>query len=1091
ELQPERSLSHAPLYQVMLVLQNTPDGPTEGLAGLEAEGLAPAGGIAKVDLTLNCYETEDGGLAGAVEYATDLFDASTIARMLGHLTRLMREAAAQPETSVWALPMLADEERAALLEMGAASAARPVADTLHGRFAARAARSPDAIALTFEGQALTYRALDERANRLARHLRGLGAGPDVLVGLCVERSLETVIGILGILKAGAAYLPLDPAYPDDRLAYMLDDSGARVVVTTAALAERVAGDGIARVRLDADAGRIAAQPGDAVPDGGPESPAYVIYTSGSTGRPKGVQVTHANVLRLFTATDAWFGFGPDDVWTLFHSYAFDFSVWEIWGALLYGGRLVIVPFDTSRAPELFLALLERERVTVLNQTPSAFRQLIRADQESPAPRDLALREVVFGGEALDPASLRGWVERRGDARPRLVNMYGITETTVHVTYRVVREADVRAGSASPIGIPIPDLSLHLLDRRGQLVPLGVAGEIHVGGAGVARGYLHRPELTAQRFVPDPFAPQGRLYRSGDRARRLPDGSLEFLGRADDQVKIRGFRIEPGEIESVLLEHPRVREAVVLARGAGEEKRLVAWIVAAGEVGAAGLRTHLLAHLPEYMVPSAFVPLEALPLTRNGKVDRRALPEPDAADLAGAEYVAPATPTEQRLAAIWSELLDVERVGAADGFFDLGGHSLLATRVVSRLREELGVEVPVRAVFEHPVLGALAAEVDRLLAETRGPEAPPITAVSRGGDLPLSFAQERLWFVQRMDGDTSAYHMPFAYRLGGALDVDALRRALDEVARRHESLRTFFPEVDGLPVQRIAPPASVPFPLHDLSGLGDDLREDEAGRVAAAHADDPFDLARGPLFRAALVRLAADHHLLLVNLHHVISDGWSTGVLWTELSALYGAFAAGRPSPLPEPALQYADFAAWQRAWLSGEAVERQLTYWRGALAGAPPLLELPTDRPRPPVQRHRGAAVGVVLDADAAAPLHALARREGATLFMVLLAALDVVLARWSGQDDVVVGTPIAGRTRAETEGMIGLFLNSLALRTDLSGDPSFREVLRRVRQATLDAYAHQDLPFERILEEIQPERSLSHTPVFQVMLNLANFGDG
>ncbi|HEX9935942.1 MAG TPA: amino acid adenylation domain-containing protein, partial [Longimicrobium sp.] len=694
-----------------------------------------------------------------------------------------------------------------------------VTQGLPARFAEQAARTPAAAAVAFGDEVVTYAELDARANRLAHRLAKLGARPDGLVGLCVERSVETVVGILAILKAGAGYLPLDPAYPGDRLAYMLEDSGVSIVVTTSDLADRLSGDGTTLVRLDTDAEEIAAEPPDAPAiDISPESLAYVIYTSGSTGKPKGVQVTHANVVRLFAATDHWFGFGADDVWTLFHSYAFDFSVWEIWGALLHGGRLVVVPFDVSRSPGEFYALLADQGVTVLNQTPSAFRQLMRADEmaaERGEMRALALRHVIFGGEALDPATLRGWVERRGDDRPRLTNMYGITETTVHVTYRVIRAADTVDGSASPIGVAIPDLAIHLLDRNGRLVPAGIVGEMYVGGAGVARGYLGRSALTAQRFVPDPFSadPAARLYRSGDLARRLPDGSLEFHGRADEQVKVRGFRIEPGEIESALLAHPSVREAVVLARGEDEAKRLVAWVVADG-ADAAALRAHLLAHLPDYMVPAAFVFMDALPLTRHGKVDRRALPEPAATDLAGAGYLAPRTPTEELLAAVWAELLGAARVGVDDGFFELGGHSLLATRVASRVRDTLGVELPVRAVFEHPTLGALAAEVDGLRRGARGVEAPPIRPVPReGADLPLSFAQERLWFVDRMEAGSATYHMPLFARLEGELDEAALRRALDELVRRHESLRTSFPLVDGLPVQRVAPPAPVELFTH--------------------------------------------------------------------------------------------------------------------------------------------------------------------------------------------------------------------------------------------------------------------------------------
>ncbi|HYR09522.1 MAG TPA: amino acid adenylation domain-containing protein, partial [Longimicrobium sp.] len=997
-----------------------------------------------------------------------------------------------PGRAIGSIDVLPEAERRQVVEAWNDTAAEVPADRcIHALFQAQAARTPDAVAVTFGAESVTYAELDARANRLARHLLKRGARPDSLVGLLVERSVETVVGILGILKAGAGYLPLDPADPDDRLAWVLEDSGAPLVVTSSALASRLAGGGAEIVRLGSEA---AESPEAPAVDVAPGSLAYVIYTSGSTGRPKGVQVTHANVVRLFAATDAWFGFGAQDVWALFHSYAFDFSVWEIWGALLYGGRLVVVPFQVSRSPEELYALLEAERVTVLNQTPSAFRQLARADEEAAERgemRELALRTVVFGGEALDPAMLRGWVDRRGDDRPLLVNMYGITETTVHVTWRVIREADVRGGSSSPIGVPIPDLSVHLLDRSGQIVPPGMVGEMYVGGGGVARGYLNRPELTAERFVRDPFSadPAARLYRSGDLARRRADGSLEFHGRADDQVKVRGFRIEPREIESVLLHHPAVRETVVLTRGEGEAKRLVAWFVAAGEVGAAELRAHLLAHLPGHMVPSAFVRLDALPLTRNGKVDRRALPEPDAGDLAGTHFVAPGTPTEEVLATLWAQLLGAGRVGATDDFFTLGGHSLLATRLASRVRSDLRVELPIRAVFEHSTLGALAAEVDRLRRGAPGEEAPPpIVPVPRDGDLPLSLAQERLWFVDRMDPGSATYHMPLFLRLEGELDPDALRRALDELVRRHESLRTSFPLVDGAPVQRVAPPAPAEVTFYDLGTLRDDERQDEAARLVREQARLPFWLETGPLFRADLVKLGEGDHLLLATLHHAIADGWSLDLLRHELAALYGAFSRGEASPLPEPRIQYGDFSGWQRAWLQGEVLERQVAFWRRTLQGAPPLLALPADRPRPAVQTHSGAVERAFLPREIADGVLALARQEGATLFMVLLAALDLVLSRQSGQEDVVVGTPIAGRTRAETDRVVGLFLNSLALRVSLAGDPAFRELLRRVRDTTLDAYAHQDAPFEAVLEEIHPERAQDRTPVFQVMLNLANF---
>jgi len=674
-------------------------------------------------------------------------------------------------------------------------------------------------------------------------------------------------------------------------------------------------------------------------------------------------------------------------------------------------------------------------------------------------------------------------------RLRLVNGYGPSETTVFATCYPV-PADFGALSV-PLGRPVGDRRVYLLDGRGEPVPEGVAGELCIGGPAVARGYLARPALTAERFIPDPFGePGARLYRSGDRARWRAEGGLEFVGRTDFQVKIRGFRVEPGEIEAVLRAAPGMREAAVVVReDQPGDRRLVAYV--AGEATADELREQLRERLPEHMVPSAFVFLDALPLTPNGKLDRRALPAPELASPEEA-YVAPRTPAEEVLAGIWAELLRLERVGAEASFFDLGGHSLLATRLTAHIRQAFGVELPLRAVFERPVLSALAAEIERLRGTGTAAGEGAIAPAARGGDLPVTFAQERLWFVDALDPGSPVYAIPSSYVITGALDTAALRRALAELVRRHEPLRTTLPAVDGVPVQRIAPPpAGFDLPVADLRHLPEDERRPEAVRLAAEASQHRFDLARGPLFRASLVHVDDAEHLLLLNLHHAIGDGWTMGVLLEELSALYGAFSRGEPSPLPEPALQYADYAVWQRERLSGAELERQVEFWRQALDGAPALLELPTDRPRPPVESHRGATEHLVVSSDLTAEVNTLARREGATLFMVLLAALDVVLGRLAGQEDVVVGTPIAGRTRAETDRMVGLFLNSLALRTDLSGDPSFRELLGRVRETTLSAYAHQDLPFERVLEEVHPERSLAHAPVFQVMLNLLNFQDG
>ncbi|HEY2737176.1 MAG TPA: amino acid adenylation domain-containing protein, partial [Thermoanaerobaculia bacterium] len=829
-----------------------------------------------------------------------------------------------------------------------------------------------------------------------------------------------------------------------------------------------------------------------------ENLAYVIYTSGSTGKPKGVAVTHANVVRLLRATEPWFGFGPDDVWTLFHSYAFDFSVWEIWGALLYGGRLVVVPYTVSRTPEAFHDLLEAERVTVLNQTPTAFAELMRADADPARAGALAaLRLVIFGGEALVPSSLAGWFARHGDAQPQLINMYGITETTVFVTWRPLSAAEEQDGPGSVIGIPIPDLAVHVLDITGQPVPIGVPGELMIGGAGLARGYVGRPDLTAERFVPDPFSgrPGACLYRSGDLGRFLPAGEIEYFGRIDHQVKIRGFRIEPGEIEAALLALPGVRQAVVLP----EAGRLLAFVVlvipaaqeAEAQPNVSTLRPLLAATLPEHMVPSAFVALDALPRTANGKVDRRALLAAwaalgsAAADEEG--FIAPRDPVEELLAGIFAEVLGIDTVGAEAHFFALGGHSLLATQVVSRVRRDLGVELPLRLLFEEPTVGGLAARVREALAASSFDLEPwtPIPRRDTGVAAPLSFAQERLWFLDQMTPGSPIYNIPGALALAGRLDVTALASAFAAVVRRHEGPRTVFRAPAGEPFQVVLPAVPPPLPMVDLTALPAAARAAEAARQQGAEAMRGFDLASGPLFRACLLRLAhssdeTGSHVLLLTFHHIVFDGWSTSVLARELSALYDAALAGQSAQLPELPIQYADFASWQRTRFTGATLERFAGYWRQRLTGVPPL-RLPLDRPRPPLQSYSGSGEPLALTALSEA-VRRLARQRTATPFMVGLAAYAALLHRASGQSDFAVGTWVANRTRPEFEGLIGFFVNNLALRFEVSGSASFGELLEQVREVALGAYAHQELPFEKLIEDLKLPRDLSLPPVFQVV---------
>ncbi|MFC6091036.1 non-ribosomal peptide synthase/polyketide synthase [Saccharothrix lopnurensis] len=1005
------------LFDSLLAFENYPvdkDSPD----GAPAIGDVDSLDTTTYPLTVRAYA--DDSLHVELTYDPRLFDERTV-RVLGErLARLLDALGADPLRRVAELPWLSDTElEQVLVSWNGAAPATPVDDTIPSLFAAQAARTPDAVAVTCRGESLTYRELDERANRLAHHLLAAGAGPETLVALKFPRSLDLVVAVLGVLKSGAAYLPIDPDYPADRVAYMVAD--AWPVLTLQKLP---------------DLAGLPTSPPDVVVR--PENKAYVIYTSGSTGKPKGVVVPHANVVRLMTRTEQWFGFGPDDVWTLFHSYAFDFSVWELWGPLLHGGRLVVVPFEVSRSPRDFARLLVDEGVTVLNQTPSAFYQLLAETSELPS-----IRYVIFGGEALDVRKVTAW---RGPGA--LINMYGITETTVHVTWT---HAD------GTIGVPIPDLRVYVLDEDLRPVAPGVVGEMYVAGPGLARGYLKRPGLTASRFIANPFGEPGeRMYRSGDLARWV-DGRLEYFGRADQQVKVRGFRIELGEIEAALARHAAVAQVAVVVR----EDRLVAYCVAAGSdasgsdasgsdaaLDAAGLRAHAARSLPDYMVPTAFVALERLPLNANGKLDRAALPAPEREASAAGGFVPPRTEAERRVADVWAEVLGLDAVGVEDNFFALGGDSISSIRVVSKLRSSF--DLSPRDVFEHPTVGALAARLS-----TAGGSAIPRT----GATPPLSFAQQRLWFLDQFQPGGTEYVTPLAVRLRGGLDVPRLERALTALVARHDQLRTAFPAVDGLPVAEVHPPAPVVLPV-----------------VAALPEVEPFDLTTGPLFRPVLVRHADDDHTLALTMHHIVTDGWSGGVLMSDLAALYGG------EELPPPPISYGDFAAWQRQ----QPLDTQLGYWREQLAGVP-ALELPTDRPRPPVQTTAGAQTEFAVPAPVVARLRRLARDVDGTLFTALVAACQVLFHRWSGQDDFALGTVASGRERPETQDLVGFFVNTLALRARIDPAESFPAFLARTRRAVLDAFTHQDVPFERVVDAVQPDRDTSRTPLFQAVVALQN----
>jgi amino acid adenylation domain-containing protein len=1019
-------------------------------------------------------------------YDSARFSAADLKRVGGQFHTLLVNALANPEAALSELEILSAGERKQLLcEFNDTASDYPREACLHQLFEEQVARTPDNVAAVFEDESVTYIELNRRANRLARHLREQGVGPEVLVAICMERSLEVVVGLLGILKAGAAYVPLDPAYPRERLAYMLRDAGVSVML----IQQRFLGqlpDHTARVVcIDRDGEDIAQQGTENFSVGvRAGNCAYVIYTSGSTGEPKGVQVTHRAVVNFLCSMQQRPGISSDDALLAVTTLSFDIAALELFLPLSMGARIHIAPREVVSDAKRLRELLDRSGATMVQATPVTWRMLNGAKAGSNAG---GLR-ILCGGEALS-GELAQQLVRRSD---EVWNLYGPTESTIwSAIYRLRGDEQ---GPVLPIGRAIANTQIYVLDEWLRLMPVGVPGEIYIGGEGLARGYLGQFGLTAERFVPDAFGMGAgeRLYKTGDLGSYNPDGNLEYLGRIDQQVKVRGTRIEPGEIEAALLKLAEVREAVVVARDdLRGEKRLIGYVVT--EAGHAPptysvLRQQLAELLPEYMIPAVIVQLKQMPLTANGKVDRRALPASDHSRPSLSEsYQAARTPAEEMLVGIWSEVLGVERVGVADNFFELGGHSLLATQLVSRVREAFGVEAELRKLFEQPTVAALAAHLEELRSEGNLYSAPPIKLVSREENLPLSFAQQRLWFIDQLGTSSAAYNVPAAVRLTGHLDVLSLTHTFTTVTGRHESLRTTFSMVDGHPVQVIRPPQNVLLPLIDLSGLSNEHREVETYRLVLEEAGRHFNLERGPLFRATLLHLGAEEHVVMLTLHHIISDGWSMGVLVREIATTYEAYSQNLPSPLAELPIQYADYAHWQRQWLQGDLLESQLSFWRHLLSNSPPSLDLPSDRVRPPVQTFRGALSPINLSSELSGALKKLGHKEGVTLFMTLLASFQLLLSRWSGQTDIVVGSPIANRHHAATEGLIGFLVNTLALRTDLSGDPSFSELLHRVRETALSAYAHQDVPFEMLVEELRPIRDMSRNPFFQVMLVLQN----
>ncbi|MGH3842539.1 MAG: non-ribosomal peptide synthase/polyketide synthase, partial [Pseudonocardiaceae bacterium] len=1100
ELAPIRDTSRSPLFQAMVILQNAP-GQVPELTGLDVSGVDLPVTSAQFDLTVLFHETRvhetrvhetrvheskvheskvhegAGALAGVVQYNTDLFDLATIERMVGHLLVLLGGIAADPDRPVGELPVLTSAERKQLLvEWNDTEQAVPGV-TLPELLEAQVARTPDATAVVFDGVELSYRDLNARANRLAHWLIAQEVGPERCVAVVLPRSAELIIALWAVLKAGAAYLPIDTDLPADRVAFVLGDARAAVVL-----------DDLRFIPADGYPDNNPSD-GDRIHPLEPGHPAYVIYTSGSTGRPKGVVVPHRGIVNRLHWMQAEYGLGSDDRVLQKTPSSFDVSVWEFFWPALVGATLVVAKPEGHKDPTYLAGLIRSAAVTTVHFVPSMLRAFL---QDPAAANCTGLRRVICSGEALAADLVRDF---QAVLDVGLHNLYGPTEASVDVTYFPC--VPHQPGVSVPIGRPVWNTRMYVLDRNLRPVPQGSPGELYLAGVQLARGYLARPGLTAERFVANPFdEPGSRMYRTGDLARWDADGNLVYLGRIDHQVKIRGFRIEPGEVEAALVDHPAVGEVAVIAReDLPGVQRLVAYLVpaASGVVDVGELRAHVATTLPEYMVPAAFVTMDELPLSPNGKLDRRALPAPEFGSPAGIDYVPPRTATEQTLADIWAQVLGVERIGVHDNFFELGGDSILSVQVVSRARVAFGVELSPRVLFADPTVAGLATAVTGSAVCAL----PPIPVVDRVGELPLSFAQQRLWFLDQFAPESSGYGIAFAVRLCGELDLAALSGALSALVARHESLRTTFDTIDGRGVQVVHPPAPVSLPVWDLSELTPALREQELERLLAAQTGQGFDLARGPLLRVGVVRLAATElqvaeQVLMVAMHHIITDGWSMGVLVGELGELYNATRTGRPAQLPELAVQYVDYALWQREQLTGAVLDSALGYWREQLAGVP-ALELPTDRPRPAILTSTGAVHQVVIPAELTSrlkelgQLNSMGRRQDSTLFMTLVAACQLLFARHSGQDDIAVGTVASGRDRTELEGLIGFFVNTLVLRSRVRNEHTFRQFLTQVRETVLDAFANQQVPFERIVDELAPVRDTSRTPLFQAMVILQN----
>ena len=1089
ELEPDRTMSHTPIFQVMFVMQNGVRGEL-GLEGVKVAGYGQKAGQTKFDLTMTVAEV-GGQIRGGVEYSLELFEQQTITRMIGHFKQILQSAIAEPDCAIQEIEMMSEKETAQILHQWNETAR--LYDThisIVAMFERVAQATAQATAVVFDDEAITYDELNSRANKLAWYLMSTGVMAEQKVGLMMSRSIQMVVSILGILKAGAAYLPLDSSYPPQRVNYMVEDAAIALILTDSRFEAVLEATPAHIVNLDELSSDIStysgANPGVEI---AADNLAYVIYTSGSTGNPKGVEIQHRSVIRLVKAAQY---VNLDHLQTILQAstLSFDAATFEIWGALLNGAKLVVLQSRLATGHELSTIIAE-QAVSTLWLTSSLYNAI--ADERVEYLQ--GVKQLLVGGEALSVRHIREGVRRLKGLS--MINGYGPTEGTTFTCCHQIGEADVEEGRLTvAIGTGITNTFVYVLDARMEIVPIGVAGELYIAGDGLARGYLNRPEITAEKFIPNPFCKEAgeRLYRTEDICRWNADGKIDYIARSDNQVKVRGYRIELGEIEATLERDASVKQAVVVLKQDAADKRLIAYVVAneAVEVTSHELRSFLKTRLPDYMLPSLIVMLDHLPLNSSGKIDRSALAlAPLSRDASPLLYQQPGSPIEELLEAIWCDVLAVTSVGVTENFFDIGGHSLLATQVMSRISSSVGVDIPLRKIFEGPTIEDLASCVEQELRKADRVDAPQITKLPRaeGMSLPLSFAQQRLWFIDQLLPGNAAYNIPIALRIEGSLDESALKSSLDQIVSRHDVLRTVFSSHDAQVAQLVMPPTGIELAVVDLTQLSLLKADQEVAFIVGLESRLGFDLMRGPVIRARLVKLSSLDSVLAVTIHHIASDGWSMGVFVQELSKLYAASSTGLQAALPDLEIQYADYALWQRQWLEGDVLDKQLQYWKQELRGVPTVLELPTDRARPAVQRFEGGSEAFRLEPEVSEGVKRLTRQEGATLFMSLLAAFEVMLFRYSGQQQICIGTPIANRTRPEVEKLIGFFVNTLVMKADLTARPSFRDLLRRVKHSALGAYTHQDLPFERLVEELEPDRTMSHTPIFQVMFVMQRWG--